>query len=260
MSTIQPNQDGERFGADTYVAGQGDLDQPKKKGWFGTCLIGCLVIGLIMVVLCGIGGFVAYKQAPAMARTMVQPGMDESELPAEEKEAIMEQYDRVSDAFVAGDIGWEELAVLMEDLGQSPVMTSIILFGIEKKYLDQSGLSDEEREEAEQTLTRIMTGVMQDELTNDELQELLNPVLSGSDQPKLKDKLSDEELREFFAAAKALVDEKEIPFEESTANISDKIKEIVDDHLGESGGGEMVDDLNIDIQVEDAEAEPVAVP
>ncbi len=267
MSTNQPQQDGERFGAaDPYVAGQGDLDQPKKKGWFGSCLIGCLVVGVIMAVLCGIVGFIAYKQGPSIAvnasREVVKVMLEESELPLEEQEAVLTQFDRVGDAFVAGDLSWEESFALMEDFAQSPAMTFVVLFGIEHKYLENSGLSEEEREDAKQTMTRIMRAVMEDELSSDEIQELSNVVMTnpGTEKARLKEVLSDQELRDFFAQAKAMMDEKEIPFEESTTNISDKIKEIVDKHLG----GTADDDLDLHIQVDEseaeAEAEPIAVP
>jgi len=264
MSADPSYQDENRFGAaDPYVAGQGDMDQPKKKGWFGSCLMGCLVACLIMTVLCGIGGFFAYKKGPAIAvswtREVVKVMMQESDLPLEEQDAVMTQFDRVGDAFVAGDLSWEDMGALMEDFAKSPVMTFVVLFGIEHKYLENSGLSEEEREDAKQTMARVMRAVMEDQLSSDEIEDLSNAVMinPGTDKARLKEVLTDEELREFFAKAKALMDEKEIPFEETTTNISDKVKEIVDKHLG---GGEMQDDLDLEVQVEEAEAEPVAVP
>lgn len=225
-----------------YVAPDGNFDDgPKKKGWSGI-LVGCLVAFGISVVLCAGVGFYAYSQAStwiiAGVRTTAEAVLKDSGLPAEEQNAILEQLDRVTTAYENGEITMEELGVMMQDLAESPMIGIVMLQAIEVKYLNSSGLSEEEQEAGKRVIMRVVRAAQEKKLEKDEIDNLSRHILTEADaskpqgqQQQLRPSLTDDELRAFFAEAKELVDEKEIPDEDYEFQISDIIKQEVDEAL-----------------------------
>lgn len=235
---VPPHQQGQ-----PYVAPPGRFDDNvEKKSWVPGCLIGCLITLGICGVLCAGVGYYAYSNASKFAiqtaRAGVEAMLQESDLPQEERDAIMVQFERVATAYENGDITLEETGQLMQDLLESPLMSIVILDQIEMRYLDSSGLSEEEQEEAKQTLARIVRGAQEKKLDQKELEELSRHVLVDPDedagpnqQRELKTTMTDEELRTFFAEAKQLADEKEIPEDVVPDKISEVIRGVVDEAL-----------------------------
>ena len=223
-----------------YNAPDGGLDQPKKS-WVGSCLIGCLIVGAISLVICAGVGFYLYKQGPTLmvqgSREVVKALLDESELPEEERVAILSQFDRVGDAFISGELNMQGLGELIQELVESPVMALPMIQAIDAKYLENSGLTEEEKTAARETLQRVISGVMSDKFEQFDIKSLTRHVMEHpnstdpAQQQKLKSSLTDEELREFISDAKKLCDEKEIQAEESNMQISDKLREIIDKKL-----------------------------
>lgn len=223
-----------------HVSPDGDLDQPKKT-WFSGCLLGCLIVGAISVVVCAIGGYFAYTQGPQITitagRGFIESVLQESSLPPDEQEAIVQQYDRLGDGYLNGQVNLEDIALVFNDLVESPAFTLLFVEVIDAVYVERSGLDAEEKEVARETLQRIFNGVMNDQLDNSELDELLEAIRKNpnsqdpTQKQQIKDKLTDEELRAFIQKAKELCDAKEIPAEESGTRISDKLKAIIDDRL-----------------------------
>ena len=224
-----------------YVAPSGGFDDPKRSGWSG-CLIGCLVTFGICCVLCAGTGYFVYSNASkwiiSTAREGVRTVLEESELPLEEQTEILDQFDRVATAYQNGDVTLEELGPAFEELFKSPVLMSIMVKAIESKYLEPSGLSDEEKDQGRRTLMRVMRGVLEEEFEEADIKKLASRFLKNPDhkpdeQPELKDSLTDEELRELLAEAKSLADTKEIPDEDYDVKISEVVKRIVDNVLEE---------------------------
>lgn len=193
-----------------------------------------------MVLLCGGLGVVGYMQgkqwATQLARTMIQSTIDESDLPDAEKEAIREQVDRVAMAYEEGAISLEELGQIMEELMQSDIWGLILVYGIEEKYLEPSGLSEEEKAAGRLAIDRILRGSIEGTIDDATLQSFSDHFTesrgSDPDVKQLKDKLTDEELRAVILEAETLADELEIPAEPYDVSISDQIREVVDQALG----------------------------
>lgn len=221
-----------------YVPSGGDIDTPKKSGW-GGCLIGCLVTFGICSVLCAGVGYYVYSNASTwiagLARQGIEAGLKETDLPAEEQTAILEQFDRVVDAYEAGELTLEELGPAMEKLAESPIVGLIMLEAVEAKYIKNSGLSDEEKLDAERTMARVARGMIEERFEKDEFEKLsehfLVETVANPNQPQLKQNLSDEELRAMLADAKELADSKEIPDEDYEFKISEVLRETVDEVL-----------------------------
>ncbi|MBC8873180.1 MAG: hypothetical protein H8E44_27415 [Planctomycetes bacterium] len=214
---------------------------PKRTGggWLPACLLGCLVMCLLGAGLCaGVGWYVAKnaKQiASNMAREMIVGVVSESELDEEEKQAIIAQVDRVVDKYQSGEISTEDLGRIMEELAESPLVGTIMIYSIEAKYVTPSGLSDEEKKQARLTLQRVLRGVYDETITLEELEPLLDPmtIQTRDGNRQLKDTVTDQELRDFLAGCKQKADEAEVPDEPFEVKISEEFRRAVDSALGE---------------------------
>ncbi len=235
-----PQQDGS---TQPYASPEGQVDAPKKSGWSG-CLIGCLVAFGLAVLLCGGVGFYAYSNAStwiiSAARQGVSQLLQDSDLPAEEQTAIMDQFDRVTTAYQEGEITLQELGPVMQELVESPLMGAILLKAVESKYIDPSGLDDEEKADGKRTMHRLVRGMVEEKFDKDEIQKITSHFLletqpngapANPNQPQFKQSLTDEELRELLADGKTLADEKEIPDEDYDVKLSELIERVVDEAL-----------------------------
>lgn len=229
-------------GQQPYVAPPGSSHQPEKKNSWSGCLIGCLVVFGLCCVLCTGVGFYAYSNfstwVTSAARQAVKAMLEDSDLPPQEQTDILAQFDRVADAYKDGQLTLQELGEAMQDLVESPLFGVVMLQAVETKYLDPSGLSEEEKSEAKRTIMRVVRGTIEERFSQQELETLTNQFLSNpqrtpDEQPRLKPSLTDEELRSLLADAKDLVDSKEIPDEDYEVKISKVVQDIVDDVLSE---------------------------
>lgn len=208
---------------------------PTEKGnflWY--CLGGCLIMMLLAVIALGILGYVVYTNGKAIAVNTIRAGavqmVNESELTDEDKRQITAQIDRVANDFKAGKITLEQVGEIFEELGQSPLLAIGMVYVIEQKYVTPSGLSEEEKAEAKLTLQRAARGLHEGEIAQYEIEEAAAPIMSTgpNGEQQLKDSVTDEELREFLANLKTLVDDYEIPAEEFKVEIGDEFRKAVD--------------------------------
>lgn len=228
---------------------EADAGQPVSTGknWWPTCLIGCLGFFVLMVILAGIGGYLAATKGPAMAakfvRNQVADQIQSSDLPADEKDEIVRQLDRLVVAFENGELSPDDLERVGRELAKSPIVIAGVLKGVEEQYLKPSGLSDDEKEEARKAIQRIWRGAIEKKIDPDELQPALETIADkkGENKWELKSKLTDEELREFVSILKSVADEHEIPDESFDVQISEEVRRLVDELLGEDTSSEKSD-------------------
>ena len=223
-----------------YMASDGGMEKPKSN-WFRGCLIGCLVVGVICTIVCAGVGYYVYKNGPRLAiqatRQVVTTILIETDLPDEEQAAILEQFDRVGDAYLAGDLPLQDVILIMQDFVESPLMSMLLIQAVNAGHLEQSGLSEEEKAEARDTIQRIFTGIMNDQLEQSDLEPLMRHIRQFPDstdpgqRQQIKNSFTDEELRTLIAEAKQLCDDKDIPLEDTEVKISEKMKEIIDQRL-----------------------------
>jgi len=159
--------------------------------------------------------------------------VEESELDEEEKQAIIAQVDRVVDKYKSGEISTEDLGRIMEELAESPLFGLIMIYSIEAKYVAPSGLSDEEKEEARVTLQRVLRGVYEETIDPNELEPLMDhmTVETPDGNGRLKERVTDQELRDFLAECKKKADEAEVPEEPYEVKISEEFRRAVDNAL-----------------------------
>jgi nitrogen fixation/metabolism regulation signal transduction histidine kinase len=208
----------------------------KRRSWLTGCLIGCLAVVVVMVLLGIIAGiWVSRNWKGWFANSLsvvVKQSIAETDLPAEEKEQINAQIDRGAKAFADGEISGEQAARLMEKLVESPLLTAIVASAAEKKYVDPSGLSEEEKAAANVTLQRFARGVIDQKISEQTYETVMSNIATKqNDQWQLKDKVTDEELRKFLEAATKAADEAGVAEQPPHVDPSDEIKRLIDEAL-----------------------------
>jgi hypothetical protein len=166
---------------------------------------------------------------------VVGGAIDASELPAEEKQEIKIQVDRLAQAFRNRQITDEQMAQIAEQIMESPLVTTIIVSTVDRAYFEKSGLGDEEKAEGRKTLQRFLRGSIDGTIEKDSMDAVLAHVADR--QPdgswQLRNRVTDEQLRAFLAAAKAKADEANVPEEPEVFDPSDEVKRIIDEALND---------------------------
>jgi hypothetical protein len=209
---------------------------PKKRGCgcLG-CFLGCLGVLVVLAIVGAIGAYVVAQKAPDFIRETIAKGINESDLKPEDKKMVLQQVDRLVEGYKADKVDLQKLGQLAEDFVQSPLMDLLIAFGAKVKYIDKSGLTPEEKTEAERTLHRVARGVIEEKISQEQLDIALNHISNKVGQSRqFKDEVTDEELRAFLQECKRLADEAMIPDEDVQVDIGGELKKLVDKALGEA--------------------------
>ncbi|MEX2093352.1 MAG: hypothetical protein WD971_11780 [Pirellulales bacterium] len=220
------------FSAD--VAGPGTPVQGKSR--WQSCLTGCLVVFVILMVIAILSGFWISRnwRRPVawMSTWAIQQVIDSSTLAINEKQEIMVQVDRVASAFRQNAISEDQFEQLLKHLFESPFVSLIMATEIDRQYLPESGLSQEEKDAGGQTLDRFIRGAIDKQINQAEIDAAMAHVaIRNGNNWQLRKALTDEELREFFAEAKKQADAAGIPEQPADIDPSEEIKKVVDDAL-----------------------------
>ena len=219
-----------------------ELVPPQQRSVATTCLIGCLgaVLALMLLVVAGIWLIYASRDkikafVSDTAREAIVSGIQESELDEEEKQAVIDQVDRVADLYKSGKITTEQLGRIMEELAQSPLMGTLVVFSIESQYIHPSGLSDEEKQQARRTMQRVCRGVLEEKIQQEELDDALDYVMDRHEDGSMewKGSVNDDQLREFITRLEERADTAEIPDEPFEIRISEQFQLAIDRALTE---------------------------
>lgn len=210
------------------------FDEPqqpeKQKSWIPTCLISCGVIFLLLIAICAGGAWYVSRQAPIWLRDGLVKVVNDSDMAEKDKQAVVQQIDRLVDGFKAGKIGYFDMPRIVEKFARSPVFALVIVRAVQEGYLKPSGLPEEEKEAGRRTIQRIARGIVEQKLKQDDLESAVDLIAEnpGEDQRKIKKKLTDEELRKFLAECKRIADEANIPDEEYAVDIGKEMTKTVD--------------------------------
>ena len=112
-------------------------------------------------------------------------------------------------------------------------MPTIIVGAIDQHYLQRSGLSAEEKAEGRLTLQRFARGAIDKKIDEQGIDAVMAHVADR--QPngewRLRQQISDQDLRAALTEAKARADAAEIPAEPEAVDPSDELKRIIDESL-----------------------------
>jgi hypothetical protein len=199
-----------------------------------------LGVSLVLLIACGVGGWFVYqntgKWVADATRAVVVQMVNDSDLPEEEKAEIKVQLDRVVEKYKSGEITLEQVGKVMEKLVESPVFATLIVKAAEAKYIDPSGLDDEEKAQARLVLQRIARGTVEKKIDPKTLEPALDHISHTDPQGnrQLKEHVSDAELRDFIAELKRVADAAQIPDEPYEVNFGAEIRRAVDEALQEA--------------------------
>ncbi len=214
---------------------------PKKRGpWFG-CLIGCLVVlglGVLVAVLGGVWIANNWKGMAAGGMAMgIKAEVDASELAPDEKAQVKVEIDRFADSMSDDQTSAEEVAQFMQVFAQefmeSPLMGTIMLSAAEQEQIDKSGLTDEEKAEARVALQRLLRGMLDRDIAQGDADAAAGHIAirQPNNRWRLKQTVSDEELRAFTTDAKKAADDANVPEQPGPFDPSDEVKKVVDSAL-----------------------------
>jgi hypothetical protein len=212
-------------------------DAPPARGgnWVKGCLLGCLaavVVSLVLGTLATIWVVRNFRGLAASTMSLgIKQGIDATDLPAEEKAQMKVEVDRGVELFREGRMSDEQAAMLVQKAVNSPLMTAMVTTAVEKKYLDPSGLSEEEKAEARMTLPRFIRGMIDEKIDRKSQDAAFQHVgdKQPNDQWKFREDLSDADLRAFLAEAKKAADDAEIPEQPQAVDPSDEVKRLIDE-------------------------------
>ncbi|BBO32990.1 hypothetical protein [Lacipirellula parvula] len=251
----------DRFEGEAYAPAP-----PKKRSAFATCLTGCLIAFVVMLVLGAIAIWWAYKNigtlAASLGSTFAKEVINQTELPAEEKADINFQIDRLATAAKDGKVSGDQIESFFTELVESPLLTTLVMSVIDKKYITPSGLSDEEKAEARVTIQRFMRGSIDKKITQAQMNKAMEPVSTKdkNGNVQLKNQVTDDELRAFLTNAKADADAAGVPAEVPEVDPSDEFKRLVDKTLEEGGKAPAGENAApADEATSEDEAEPAAI-
>ncbi|QGJ70315.1 Hypothetical protein PBC10988_20100 [Planctomycetales bacterium 10988] len=201
----------------------------KKSGGWSWLLLGCLGFFVVFGIACCGAGLYFSMNAATLFKNQFAKIIDETDLPEEDKRIMKEEVNRVAEMYDAGEIGFQDLPIIGEEIAKSPLLPLGIIIVLEQKYLNPSGLSEEEKTDGKRTLDRLARGVFEKKISEEEVKQIAEPITTqsgdGSFQPK--DKVTDDELREFLNNAKTAVNEKNIPDEDYNINAGEEFRKAI---------------------------------
>lgn len=209
-------------------------ESQRRRSWFGSCLIGCGIFLALAIVL----GLIAFGWlltnwrglAAKAGASIAHQQIDASALDAEEKSELKVQVNRVSEAFREGRLTERQVGEIFERLVESPLMTSLMATAAERQYFANSGLSEEEKAEGRRNIQRFVRGIIDDKIDEAQMNSVLMYIADRQEDGewRLRQKVSDEDLRKFIAAAGEAADVAEVPPELPAIDPSDEVKKIID--------------------------------
>ncbi len=125
----------------------------------------------------------------------------------------------------------------MRNLATSPLMTSFMVSAIDQAYFAKSGLSNEEKAAGKITLQRFVRGMIDESINGQAIDNAMMHVATKDSNGswKIRQQLTDAELRAFLAAAKTEADKAGVPAEPVVFDPSDEFKRIIDEALAQPG-------------------------
>ncbi len=216
-------------------------NSPRSRGSF---LTGCLAVLAVLIVIAIIAGFwvrANYRGWFASgAISMVEAGLEDSELTEEQRAAIMVEVRELADDYRERRITNQQMVSVFEEVAQSPLIPMGAVYAVDSEYVQPSEMSTEEKAEARLALQRVARGFYEESISQDELESVLEPI--SKRQPEGEEgfnidlqepsAVSIEELRRFIERADAAADAAGVPEEPYEIDIAAELGMAIDRALG----------------------------
>lgn len=179
-----------------------------------------LGIGCFLFVLLGAAGgvYVALnfkRLATDVARAAAVRAVRSSEMPREMQDGFVGHIDRVAQAYKEGRISTDQVMRIFRNVAESPLLPMAMVVAADRQYVQPSGLGAEEKRRASRDLQRLARGIAERCVPHGDLEGILDLVsaerMGGS--RRIRQKLSDAEVRALAARVKETVDRAGVPDE-----------------------------------------------
>ena len=214
---------------------------PKSSSGCKNVALGCgCAMGVLLLIFAGLGIWIAMnwkEMAADFTKKVAADAVAKSSLPAQDKARILKRINELADDFKAEKVSTEQLVKVMEQIAQSPLLPLGMVMAADEKYLKPSSLSDDDKESGRRTLQRLARGAFEKTIPQNETQEVMKLVMEP--QPgggeRLKEHLTDAELKTFLDKAKEKADAANVPDEPFEVNIADELEKAIDKVLKPQG-------------------------
>ena len=211
-----------------------------RRGIATGCLVAVIAVVLIFVA---IGVYVVNNYQTWLAHGIaagMQALIENSDLPSQEKSEISDIIDQIKAGYLAGEISFAELGLIMESMAQCPAIPIGLVTQFEQSYVAPSGLSSAEKALANLSLNRLARGISSGEIGWEIVDEILAPISDpgedGNQHLRTPDEVSDEDIRQVLATVQQAADQAGIPAEKVEIDISDEFRKSVEAALGREIG------------------------
>lgn len=156
--------------------------------------------------------------------------VDQSEIPQDGKERIRKRLTALAEDFQAGRLSKEQIGAIIEKVVESPLIVIALVKSAETQYVKPSGLDADEKAAAHRTLERFGRGLFEQKIAPQQQDEVMQHVMrdEGEDRKKIKQKMTDDEVRAFLAKAKEAADDAQVPDEPFDIDIADEFEKAID--------------------------------
>jgi hypothetical protein len=213
-----------------------EATEPPRSKW-RPCLVGCLAVLAVMIVLGVVAGVWVSRNWRGwfadIGSQAINQGIDASDLPPQEKVEVKAEVERVAKAFQERRISMEQAAAIVEKLMQSPLMPSLVVAAVDKRYLDRSGLTNDEKAQGRKSLERFARGIIDGKIGQEGIDAVMTHVADrkADNSWELRENVSDDDLRAALGESKSRADAAGISEEPESFDASDEVKRIVDESL-----------------------------
>lgn len=220
----------------TYEANERFEPVPPQPSGCRNFAMGCgCAAGCLLLVAVGIGVWITMNWkawAADIGKQVAADAVAKSSLPEADKARIRNRINQLADDFKAGKVSTEQLGKVMEQIAQSPLLPLGLVMAADEKYVKPSGLTDEDKDAGRRTLQRLARGAFEKTIPEKDSQEVMKLVMEpqpgGGSGERLKERLTDDELKAFLEKAKEKADTASVPDEPFEVNIADELEKAID--------------------------------
>jgi hypothetical protein len=223
---------------------------PRRSHTLRNVLVGCGVLVLLAAVGTGLLIYTnvsrwitrlriedKYERA-SFATQHAWDSIDESNLSERLKKRFLGRISSVRSDVVADRLSLDEALDFADRFCESRLFDASTVEVIESRFLVRSGLGPEEKARAKRTIDRLMRGLVEDRIDGAELENIVWQIAHdvGNDPytQHLKERVTDDELRDFLRQAAEVVQEHKIADEPFAIDIPAALDKAFDDALARS--------------------------
>jgi hypothetical protein len=214
------------------------LRSAARRGSARAWIIGCLSAFGVFLILVVVAVILIVRSAKSIAASAVQGVMtaqvNASQLPADQKQRINVQLERLSTAFKDGRNTMDDLGRVAKEMSEGPLMPIAMIAFVREKYIKPSALSAEEKAGAERDFQRFMRGLYEKKIPSTATGDLMKLLMvqDAQGRQRLKETLTPAELAAVIAFVKGKADAAGVPDEPFEVDIAGEITKAVDKVLG----------------------------